>query len=84
MDSLTSLFNRPELFVPFLIWSFFWKGWALWKSAHKRQLIWFVALLMLNTLGFLEIVYIFFLNRWDIDNGKVLQFIENSFKRSKK
>jgi len=83
MDTITSFLNKPELFIPFLIWSFFWKGWALWKAANKRQLLWFIALLLINTVGLLEIAYIFFLHRWDIDNGKILQFLENKFSRSK-
>ena len=41
------------------IWSFVWKGIALWKSAGLRQKWWFVALLVINTLGILEIFYIF-------------------------
>lgn len=45
--------------VPVLIWSLFWKGWALWLAARKGHKIWFVALLVINTVGILEIVYIF-------------------------
>ncbi|MEK6936068.1 MAG: DUF5652 family protein [Nanoarchaeota archaeon] len=41
------------------IWALIWKGFALWKSANKRSLIWFIALLILNTFGILEILYIF-------------------------
>jgi len=41
------------------IWSLIWKGLALWKSAKKHQPIWFVVLLVMNTLGILEILYIF-------------------------
>jgi methionyl-tRNA synthetase len=84
MNNINSLLNRPEFFIPFLIWSIFWKGSALWKSANKKQLVWFVILLTINTLGLLEIAYIFFLNRWDIDNGKILNYLEKKLKRVKK
>ncbi len=67
-----------------LIWSLIWKGLALWKSASKKQLIWFILLLIINTLGLLEITYIFFLNRRDIDNGKILNYLEKKLKRTKK
>ena len=40
-------------------WTLPWKGVALWKAASNRQLWWFVALFLLNTLAILEIVYIF-------------------------
>lgn len=42
-----------------IIWTIFWKGMALWKAAKKDDKTWFIALLILNTLGLLEIFYIF-------------------------
>ncbi|MBP9703046.1 hypothetical protein KBD69_05210 [Candidatus Woesebacteria bacterium] len=41
------------------IWSLFWKGLALWKSARNDERYWFVALLVINTMGVLEILYLF-------------------------
>ncbi len=84
MNNITYLLSQPQFYVPFLLWSIFWKGFALWKSATKKQLVWFILLLNINTLGLLEIVYVFFLNRWDIDNGRILSFLEKKFKRNKK
>lgn len=46
------------LLILVLIWSFTWKGIALWKAARNGQKTWFAALLVLNTLGLLEIVYV--------------------------
>lgn len=43
-----------------VLWELFWKGYALWtasKLGHKR---WFVALMVLNTLGIIQIFYIFY------------------------
>lgn len=45
--------------LPLLVWSVFWKGWALWKAAKADSKIWFVILLLVNTVGILEILYIF-------------------------
>ncbi len=46
--------------LPLLIlWSIFWKGLALWHSAQRGKQWWFFAFLVLNTLGVLEIVYLF-------------------------
>jgi len=42
----------------YCIWTVIWKGLALWKSAHNKQMRWFVFLLVLNTAGILEIIYI--------------------------
>ncbi len=41
------------------LWSLAWKGWALWLAARRGEKAWFIALLVINTLGVLEIVYIF-------------------------
>ena len=47
-------------FVPlFVFWSIFWKGLALWHSAQKGDVWWFIAFLFINTLGILEMVYLF-------------------------
>lgn len=47
------------LFVILLVWSLFWKGMALWKAAREGSKVWFVVLLVINTLGILEILYIY-------------------------
>ena len=46
-----------------VIWSLIWKGLALWKSARAGQMAWFVVLLVINTLGILEMLYIFIFSR---------------------
>lgn len=42
-----------------ILWVLPWKGYALWISAKKGQKWWFIALLVINTLAILEILYIF-------------------------
>lgn len=42
-----------------VLWSLFWKGLALWHSGRRGQPWWFVILLVVNSLGILEIVYLF-------------------------
>ena len=46
------------LFVLFA-WSIVWKGLALWKAAHKGSKPWFVVLLIVNTVGILDILYLY-------------------------
>lgn len=41
------------------LWTLPWKGYALWLSARNEQKWWFVALLLVNSLAILEIIYIF-------------------------
>lgn len=42
-----------------VLWSLVWKGLALWRSAKRGDMWWFIAFLLLNTLGILEIIYLF-------------------------
>ena len=45
------------------IWTLPWKGVALWKAATKIDKWWFIALLIINTLAVLEILYIFIFSK---------------------
>lgn len=46
-----------------IIWSVIWKGIALWHAARNDQKAWYVALLIINTLGILEIIYLSFFEK---------------------
>jgi len=43
----------------FLLWELFWKGLALWHAGRRKQPWWFVVMLIVNSLGILEIIYLF-------------------------
>lgn len=45
------------------LWTLPWKAVALWKAARLSHKWWFVAMLFLNTLAILEIIYIFWIAR---------------------
>lgn len=45
------------------LWTLPWKGWALWIAAKNGHKKWFIALLIINTLAILEIIYIFAVGR---------------------
>ena len=51
-----------SIFVPFLLaitlWTIVLKGFALWYAARGSQKGWFIVLLVVNTLGILEIIYL--------------------------
>jgi methionyl-tRNA synthetase len=46
-----------------VIWSITWKGFALWKSAREGSKIWFIVFLIINTLGILEILYLYIFSK---------------------
>lgn len=51
------------ILLPLLVWSIVWKGLALWRAAQRQEVGWFVAILILNTLGILEILYLYFFSK---------------------
>lgn len=57
------LMMNPWILAILFAWTLPWKGWALWRAARKEHKIWFVALLLVQTLGILDILYIFVFNR---------------------
>jgi hypothetical protein len=47
------------LLILLLLWSLPWKAMALWRAAKRDQKIWFVIFIIFNTIGILEILYLF-------------------------
>ncbi len=47
------------VFFLILFWSLAWKGLALWKAARRGDKFWFVFLLIVNTIGIVEMLYIY-------------------------
>lgn len=51
-----------SIFIPIIFVVAFWtivlKGYSLWTAARGSQKKWFIALLVVNTFGILEIVYL--------------------------
>jgi methionyl-tRNA synthetase len=55
-------FNSPAgavLLAGVLLWSLFWKGCALWHAARRGDAWWFTGILLINTAGIFEIIYLF-------------------------
>ena len=59
MEQIANFLQTPLGLGIFILWTLPWKGVALWKAATNKKKAWFVALLILNTLAILEILYIF-------------------------
>jgi uncharacterized membrane protein len=60
-----------------LIWTIFWKGSALWIAAKKGDFKWFLAILILNTFGILEIIYLLFIKKMKL-NFRTWRFTETN------
>jgi len=50
-------------FIILIIWTVIWKLIALWKCGRNNQLVWFIVLAVVNTLGILEIIYLLFFRK---------------------
>ncbi|WP_313545087.1 DUF5652 family protein [Leifsonia aquatica] len=50
-------------FVAVVAWSLAWKGASMWRAARNGSKPWFVGLLVTNTLGVLDAVYLFGVDR---------------------
>ena len=50
----------PAALILIIAWNLVWKGFALWHAAKRGEKWWFIILLVLNTVGVLEIIYLFF------------------------
>jgi len=61
---MKELFAQNQwLLLLIIAWILPWKGVALWKAARLRDKWWFVALLVINTLAVLEILYIYIFSK---------------------
>ncbi len=57
--NIQQLINQnPWLILILQLWSVPWKGLALWVSANRDDKKWFIALLLIQTFGVLEIFYL--------------------------
>jgi hypothetical protein len=66
INNLNSILENPTnlvIFILLTIWSLVWKGISLWKSAQNKHRNWFIAILVINSFGILEIVYIFYFSK---------------------
>ena len=46
------------------------KGYSLWTAAKRDEKWWFIILLVVNTMGILELIYLYFIaKKWDKVDG---------------
>ncbi|MDD3896557.1 MAG: DUF5652 family protein [Candidatus Peribacteraceae bacterium] len=48
------------MMVPLIVLDIVLRGIALWRSARSNQLAWFIALLIVNSIGILPAIYLLF------------------------
>lgn len=68
-NTIIELFNNVWIFTAFVTWSMIWKGFALWRAGRNYNKGWFVVLFIVNTIGILEILYLFVFGKENPDTA---------------
>ncbi|MFA6533306.1 MAG: DUF5652 family protein [Patescibacteria group bacterium] len=63
LDLANLLRTNPYILIFLGIWELFWKGLALWKASQNKQRNWFIAILIINTVGILPIIFLKFFQK---------------------
>lgn len=56
-------FNAFTWLMPLILLDLVLKGFALWKAGRNNHLYWFIALLLVNSMGILPIIYLVFFEK---------------------
>jgi hypothetical protein len=65
------------------MWDLAWKGMALWRAARRKEQWWFIALLLINSMGLLPIAYLLIWGKEDTD-AKVVSKVTKVLKKKTK
>ncbi len=50
--------NQIMLIAVIAIWDMIWKGFALWRASKDNDQNWFIAMIVINSVGILPIIYL--------------------------
>ncbi len=67
------------LMIPIAIWSLFWMALGLWKAAKNGSKVWFIVLLLVHTMGILDILYIFVFSK--MNKSKAVKVVKSGKKK---
>ncbi|OJI08656.1 MAG: hypothetical protein COV08_03500 [Candidatus Vogelbacteria bacterium CG10_big_fil_rev_8_21_14_0_10_49_38] len=63
MGTVLAAVGVGTLIAFLIIWTLVWKGLALWRAAKNGARVWFVILLVVNTVGILDLIYYVFVSK---------------------
>lgn len=73
MIQINSIEQIPEEWIPIIIiigiFELILKGLALYRSARRGEKGWYIAILILNTIGLLPLFYLLFIGKKDVNQG---------------
>lgn len=62
--------QNQTLILILTLWAIPWKGMALWKASKLDKKPWFIILLIVNTFGILEILYLYIFSKMKVKKNK--------------
>lgn len=62
-------------FAFIVIWEAFWKAIALWKSAKRGDLWWFIPIFLINLFGIIPIFYLWRTKQFEETVNDTLRFL---------
>ena len=65
-----------------ILWETFWKGIGLWKSAKRGELIWFIAIFVINLFGIVPIFYLWRTKQLNTVIKDIQHFFKSRFKKN--
>ena len=60
MAPFANLMAAPKLVLFGIVWSMMWTGFGTWRAARLGEKKWFIAMLVLNAVGILPMLYLWF------------------------
>lgn len=70
-------FEGVATIIVLSIWGLIWKSMGFWKSARSNERLWFIAFILLQTLGILEILYLFVFSKDKLTIEKIQDNIKS-------
>ena len=74
MFSAYNIYQQPAWMIFALLviaaWTLIWNGLGLWQAAKNKQKVWFIVILVLNTIGLLPIIYLIWFKPREANNRK--------------
>lgn len=81
MGGYSLFYIPPVLLYVAIFWELIWKGIALWKTGRYNQMGWFIAVLLINSLGILPIIYLLFFQKKEKMVFKVKRVVSKKVKK---
>lgn len=64
IDTSSTIFGiNPAVFGLLAVWEIIWKGLGMWQAVKNNHRKWFIAMLVINSIGILPIVYLKFFQK---------------------